>query len=148
MQYFLQDIYCSLFEWLFGTELANYISGWNPIEEIETIPFPINIIGSIAIIIAIFFALFYYYVLNHPRFNRWWSWLIVMAAVGLINLFIGYGMTMSDVVNGLVPFENNITGFNCWMFGVANFLMSSLFYFIISFIIKWWSRNCKHSPFL
>lgn len=109
--------------------------------------------GFIALGIALFFVLLYYYVINHPRFNRWWSWLIVLLIVSSANLFIGAGMTLGDLGAGNIE-ECIINGENggiyestCWMFGIANFLVSAIFFILFSIGLKWWSTNCKRTPF-
>ena len=41
-----------------------------------------------------------------------------------------------------------ITELDCIGFGVANLFASAIFFFVLSFILKWWSGNAKHAPFL
>lgn len=79
---------------------------------------------------------------------------------GAINLFIGYGMTYSDLLNGVISddllhvrdesgsaVEQLISQSNCWGFGIVNFIVSALFFLLVSFMLKWKSTACKHSPF-
>ncbi|MDR2835986.1 MAG: hypothetical protein LBV69_07320 [Bacteroidales bacterium] len=172
---------------LFGAELADYLAGWNCTTEDYTGTNQFVSIGLIAFVVALVFMLVYYYVVNHPRFNRWWSWLLVLIGVGVINLFIGYGINSSNLEAGNIenclmyatsantmnidntqPVSSDdtdndtikktpitfadksfplITKANCWGFGLANFIVSAMWFIIFSLCFKWWSRNCKYSPF-
>jgi len=153
------DIYC-WFEPLFGQNLAEHLWGYN----CETLAYErnaFNTIGLITLAISFLIVMIYYYGINHPRFNRWWSWLIILGITGTINLFIGYYWTATDFHYGYIGdclmyvrdadgviISHLIHESDCWKFGVANFIVSIGFFTILSFIFKWWSTNCKRSPFL
>jgi len=108
--------------------------------------------GLIALGIALAVMLIYYYVINHPRFNKWWSWMLMMLLVGVSNLLVGAGITLGDLGAGeigdcMINSENGgIHDYNCWMFGLANFFLSAIFFILFSFAFKWWSTNCKRTP--
>lgn len=146
-----------LFVSLFGADLADYLSGYicpsdnsegGYIDSNQFIKY-----GLIALGIALGVAVVYYYVINHPRFNSWWHWLLMMISVGVINFFVGALMTLSDYNNGLIGEcllsggSGGIFESNCWMFGLSNLFVSSVFFIIVSFAIKWGSTNAKRSPF-
>lgn len=156
MEEILGNIYC-WFESLFGQYLADHLWGFDGSGYSRANVF--NYIGLISLAISLLLVLTYYYIINHPRFNRWWSWLIVLLINGIINLFIGYAWTVSDYLNGNIAdtlmytrdengeiASNLIMTSDCWGFGIANFFVSTLFFIVLSFCLKWWSRNCKHSP--
>jgi len=152
---FFETIY-RWFEWLFGAKLADYLAGYDCQSETFIGSNQFAIIGIIAVAIAIFFVVLYYYIINHPRFNRLWSWLIMLTIVGLTNLLIGYGIVSSHLSAGDIgdcllygtsrelPLINQV---NCWGFGLANFIVSAMWFIVFSLAFKWWSRNCKYSPF-
>lgn len=159
MEDILGNIYC-FFEGLFGENLAEHLWGYD-CDTQSYVTNAFNQIGIINLIITLFFAILFYYIINHPRFNRWWSWLIILGIAGIINLFIGYGWTANDYYSGNIsdclmyvrdPEGNIISQLifpaDCWMFGVTNMIVSFLLFSVISFTIKWWSRNCKHSPII
>ena len=150
----------AIYRWfisLYGYDLADYLSGYVcPSEESEGGYLASNqflVYGFVALGIAFVVTLIYYYVINHPRFNKLWSWLIVLLLVGISNLLIGALMTIGDLGAGnigdcLINGENGgIYNSNCWMFGLANFLISAAFFIIFSVGLKWWSKNCKRTPF-
>ncbi len=157
MEEILGNIYC-WFESLFGINLAEHLWGFDGAE--YTKPIVYNTIGIIAFAITLFFVLAYYYIINHPRFHRWWSWLIVLVVNSTINLFVGYAWCTNDLYNGNIAdnlcyirdesgdiIEYLITESSCLGFGIANVLVTAFFFFALSMCLKWWSSNCKYSPF-
>lgn len=158
MESFLGNIYC-WFETFFGQYLAEHLWGFDGEE--YSLSNIYNTIGLLAIVISLFFVVFYYYILNHPRLSRWWAWSIVLVINGIVNLFVGYAWTVSDYLNGNIAdslmFARNEEGqivselikkSDCWGFGIANFFVATILFIIFSFCLKWWSTNCKHSPCL
>jgi len=153
---FFETIY-RWFASLFGGDMADYLSGYVcPSEESEGGYLASNqfiMYGVIALGIAFVVMFFYYYIINHPRFNKWWSWLLMLLLVGLSNLFIGALITRDDLSVGnmgecLINGENGgIYDSNCWMFGLADLCVSATFFIIFSIGLKWWSTNCKRTPF-
>lgn len=145
---FFVTIYC-WFETLFGENLAEHMWGWDGAvgDYVKTNLF--NKVGFIMIIITALICLGYYLVLNHPRFNRWWSWLIVLGIVGFLNLMIGFYFPYRDLVYDNISEDivDYITVSNCWSFGMANLILSISFFLIFSLIIKGLSSNCKLTPF-
>lgn len=105
-------------------------------------------IGLITLAVSLVVVLLYYYVFQHPRYSRWWSWLLTMILNGVISMFIAAGFALSQLNNGAMgELSDNIFPFDCWMFGVANLLVSFIFYIVFTFTLKWWSRDAKHVPF-
>jgi hypothetical protein len=153
---FFETIY-RWFASLFGGDLADYLSGYVcPSEESEGGYLASNqyiMYGWIAAGIALGVVLLYYYVINHPRFNKWWSWLLMLLLVGFANLFTSALMTSGDLAAGDIGdclIEGGNGGVfisNCWMFGLADFFVSAIFFIIFSIALKWWSINSKRSPF-
>ncbi len=98
--------------------------------------------------IAIVAFLLFYYVINSPRFNRWWSWLIVLLVS--MGLAYGYGFQVInvDIVNNdIAPsLASQIGRSNAILFGIYNSVFCGLVFFILSEAFRWWSRNCKHAP--
>ena len=138
---FFETIY-RWFATLFGGDMADYLSGYVcPSEETEGGYIGNNqfvMYGFIALGIALAVMLIYYYVINNPRFIKWWHWLLMLVLVGLSNLFIGAVMALNDLNAGnigdcLINGENGgIFNSNCWMFGLANFFVSAIFFIIFS----------------
>lgn len=102
-------------------------------------------IGIVALGVAILFFVLYYYVVNSAKLNRWWHWVIVLLLVGIVNFFVGYAWTNAELPN--VSECLTVKVGDCWLFGLANAIVSSLFFIIISFAGKWGSSQCKWTPF-
>jgi len=134
---------------LFGSNLAEHLSGWDETVGDYTKSNLFSVVGIVTLAIVLVACVTYYYVLNHPRQNRWWKWLLFwLLPVAILNFFIAFGITLTDVIadnisSDLLP----ITWLNCLGFGFTNFIISALLFVINSFFIKWGSQNCKYSPF-
>ncbi|MCB9018133.1 MAG: hypothetical protein H6544_05985 [Prevotellaceae bacterium] len=160
MENFFGSIYC-WFESLFGANIAEYLWGYNCGTQDYTNPNVFNKIGLLVLLISLVLSFVYYYVLNSAKWNRWWHWLIVMFVCGIVNFYVGVQSVLADFLDGNIGDclmytrdENSeiisqlINESDCWMFGVANMIVSMIFFFVLSFVIKWKSTNCKHTPFL
>ena len=151
---FFGDLY-DLFEAMFGQGLAQYLwYGPHPANQI-------NLywkIGLLSLIISICVAVMFYYVINHPRCNTWWWWSIFLVANSFINFIVGWqwiGSQNIDVQNCMSELNELAGGQYSYAvsptdyisFGWANFFVSMFFFIVISFMIKYWSRNCSSAPF-
>jgi hypothetical protein len=160
MDELLGNIYCWL-ESLFGQNLGEYLWGYDCNTQTYGGKNLFNTIGLITLAVSFLSVLAYYYFINHTRFAQWWHWLIVLIVSGVINFFIAYGIVINDFLNGSIgdclmyirDEEGNVVSqliyeSDSWAFGLSNFFVSTLFFIVFSFMFKWWSSNCKHSPFI
>lgn len=133
----MKDIFAALYELITGqgNNLAQLLYN-----EETYIPVGISMLLLSFISMAI-----YYFAINHPRFNRWFHWLIVVLIVCLINFAIAYFMADGVVYNTYGTVDNYVT--QIINFAIANAIWTFIFSFIFSMIIKWKSSNAKHSPF-
>jgi hypothetical protein len=98
-------------------------------------------LGVIALVSAAVLACIFYYLINRPSFSRWYHWLMIMGVCFGINYALGV----------IIP-KNKFTALNLtysseyWTFAIINALWACIFYIVISFAIRWWSRNCKGTP--
>lgn len=152
------NIYC-LFESLFGQSLADHLWGYNCSTQIYDNPNTFNRAGIFCIVIVLAIVLIYYYIFNPVRLKHLW-WSITLLLTGFINLFIGYGITVTDLNDGRIgdclmyqlDAEGNVVSTlidssNCWMFGISNFIIASILFFLLSCIAKWGSKGNKYIPF-
>ena len=149
---FFGSIYCWL-EDFFGLELADYLWGLSSQEQQSNMFIGI---GLSMICISFFMVVLYYYVINHPRLNNWWGWLIFLGINGAINFVVGWQWVLKDYYNDLMVAKSVTTGkvvklpiyeSDILAFGVTNMINAILAYVIFSYIIKWWSSNCSRAPF-
>lgn len=148
---FFGSIYC-WFEDFFGLELADYL--WGLSSPLATTNSFIGI-GWAMLGISLAMVLVYYYVVDHPRLSTWWGWGIFLIVNAVINFIVGWQWVLKDYYDGKMvsidPSTNlwsplNIGGGEILCFGVSNMFLSILAFIILSFIFKWWSTNCSHSP--
>ena len=106
--------------------------------------------------ISFLMAVTYYYVINHPRLNNWWGWLIFAGLNAAINFVVGWQWVLKDYYDGLMVAKSATTGkmedlhiyeSDILAFGVTNMIDAILAFLIFSYIIKWWSSNCSRAPF-
>ena len=112
-------------------------------------------IGVSMILISLAICAIFYYVINHPRFNRWYHWLIILLINAGVNFYIAFDITNSDLQQGKIcadfvtdPQTNviQIDVMNCIGFGYANAIIATLFFVLFSFSIRWRSKNCSTCP--
>ena len=156
----LGNLYC-WFQGLYGANLSDHLWGWKDATQSYSGILVYNSVGVWTLIVSAVMMVLYYYVINHPRFNKWWHWGIVAVANSLIALLIGWYRAFSDFNNGLIADslmyardENGeivvelITSANCWGFGMANMIVAFIFFLVLSLLFHWWSTNARYSPFV
>ena len=160
MENLLGHLYDYFFKSWYGQELSSFMWGYNPATEAYSNPNLYNLVGLITLVISLIIVVVFYYIINHPRYCKWWSWLLTLGVNSVIALFIGFGITHFHLLNGRIPEdlslyvnENGTTIYlinyiHCWGFGIANLFVAAVFFIILSFILKWWSSSAKHVPFL
>ncbi|MCX6235959.1 MAG: hypothetical protein NTY07_00140 [Bacteroidia bacterium] len=153
-------IYC-WFESLFGQDLAEHLWGWDMGTQDYTKANQFNTIGLYMLVVSIFMVVFFYYILNHPRFNRWWSWSLILGLNAGLNFLYAWLITLSDLSNNFISDDlvyirdvntnqivtQKLSESNCVYFGIANTLIACLFFIIFSFTVRWWSKNCSTCPY-
>lgn len=149
---FFGSIYCWL-EDFFGLALANYLWGEASPEQQSNMFIGI---GLSMLCFSFLMVVIYYYVINHPRLNNWWGWLIFAGVNAAINFVVGWQWVLKDYYDGLMVFRSATTGkmedlnineSDILAFGVTNMINAILAFLVFSYIIKWWSSNCSRAPF-
>lgn len=135
---------------LYGQDLFYHLKGWdNGMQDFVAANNQFPTIWLVTFFSALLVFVVYYYILNHPRFNKVWHWLISMAVLA-VGIFIwSRGLVMSDIAGASMhPVDSalNVSADNAMMFGVYNAVLSAIFFFFLSIIGRFGSRNCKNSP--
>lgn len=141
---FLGKLYCSLFEGLFGQNLAGFLWGYDCYAFNN--PNLFNRFGLIAAIITLVMAIVYYFILDPVRFHKRWHWIIVMLVAGVVNMVVANIILLPLFNQGLIPQCLSVSLFDCWMFGIANGIMSMFFFLLWSFILKRFATNTVNTP--
>lgn len=158
------DFFGTIYSWfksLWCDYLNYFLWGYEPATLSYSGTNMYTIAGLVTAIVALVIVLVYYYIINHPRWCKWWSWLIALLLNSVVGLFVAFGMSYSNYINGYIPQElvyqfdeeenviaHLITSLDCWGFGIGGAIVSALFFIVFTFVLKWWSTNAKHVPFL
>lgn len=135
---------------IYGPDLFYHLKGWdNGMQDFVAANNQFPTIWLVTFLSALAMFVVFYYILNHPRFNRFWHWLIALAALA-IGIFIwSRGLVLADITGASVhPVDPslNISEDNAMMFGLYNGVLSAIFFFVFSIIGRFGSRNCKNTP--
>ena len=120
------------------------------------------IVGIITLIVSGLVAFAYYvWPINHPRFNAWKSWILMLIVAALLNFGIGIGCGYSRVqsVNEsdeaceliLEDEESDLTDkitFSDYLgYGLSNIFVGSIFFIICCIPLTFYNGNARFSPF-
>ena len=136
----MNDLFSNMYE------LFVYIQGFSDDLYETGANFPV---GVLMILISAAGMALYYYVINHPKFNHWFHWLLVVGLLALINFGIAWAMSDGalydyyQAINQVPPYF--ITDYITY--SLVNALWSVIFSFVFSMCMKWKSINCRYSPF-
>lgn len=135
---------------VYGQDLFYHLKGWNNgMQDFVAANNQFPTIWLVTFFSALLVFVVYYYILNHPRFNKVWHWLITMAVLA-IGIFIwSRSLVMSDIAGvSLHPVDPalNVSADNALMFGVYNAVLSAIFFLFFSIVGRFGSKNCKNSP--
>lgn len=84
----------------------------------------------------------FYYLINSVRFARWWHWLSIGAVVCLLAPIVCFMVNSSIFDAENISYDAEMISFE----GV-NLVVTAVLYVVASFAIRWWSTNCRHTPF-
>ena len=135
---------------VYGQDLFYHLKGWdNGMQDFVAANNQFPTIWLVTFFSALVVFVVYYYILNHPRFNKVWHWLITMAVLA-IGIFVwSRGLVMSDIAGvSMHPIDPalNVSADNALMFGVYNAVLSAIFFIFFSVVGRFGSKNCKNSP--
>lgn len=100
------------------------------------------IVGCISAVMAWAAAAAFYYLINSVRFARWWHWLCIGAIVTLLAPIVCYFVNASIFNSEGLSYAAEMVSFE----GI-NLIFTAILYVVASFSIRWWSTNCRHTPF-
>ena len=134
----------NLFYWMYN--LLGYIEGFSNDLETTGTYFPV---GILMLIISAAGMAVYYYVINHPKFNRWFHWLLVVGVLALINFVIAWAMSDGALYNFYQDVNKDLPypTMNFITYALVNAIWTVVFSFVFSICMKWGSNSCRYSPF-
>lgn len=158
MKQFFETVFL-WFQNFYGTDLARYLVGDYDLEGGVAPNSHCLSFGLVTLLVPLLVALIFYLVINHPKWNRFFPWLISLVASALVTGGVTYAMLLhGHYIPGKmveyepqdgewVPVDLAIGLDNLMLFAVVTAILSLVVYFIWSLILKSLSRNCSHTPF-
>ena len=135
---------------VYGQDLFYHLKGWdNGMQDFVAANNQFPTIWLVTFFSALLVFVVYYYILNHPRFNKVWHWLITLAVLAIGIFFWSRGLVMSDIAGVSLHSVDpalNVSADNALMFGVYNAVLSAIFFLFFSIVGRFGSKNCKNSP--
>ena len=89
--------------------------------------------------IALATAAIYYYAINSVSFARWYHWLI------FLGIAVIFAFALDFIYPNSVFSEYEFTT-QLLQFSLLNIIVEALLFIIVSYSIRWWSSNCRHTP--
>ncbi|MBO4699378.1 hypothetical protein J5690_07190 [bacterium] len=104
----------------------------------------------IMVILTIVVPVLYYYVIDNARLNRWYYWLLFNFGTAIVNFIFSWVCSSESIAN--YYYQEQL---ECPSYGVVPYftlslivaMWSMIFFFVVSLIIKWKSKNSCYSPF-
>lgn len=87
-------------------------------------------------------AAIFYYAINSVSFSRWYHWLIVLGASMAVSSVTSY-IHITNVMEAM-QIDFSIQAFH---FAIIVAALTAVLFAVASFSIRWWSSNCRHTPF-
>lgn len=87
-------------------------------------------------------AALFYYVVNSVSFSRWYHWLLTLVLTSGAATASCYAYTSNCLADAGMNFNAQLAGFSIIMA-----MLEAILFTIGSFSMRWWSSNCRHTPF-
>lgn len=98
--------------------------------------------GMMACIIPLIFFFLFYFIINSSKFCQWYHWVLTLFISSIVSFGVVFAIFTSKSSNfQSADFPAKLSH------GMAAFVISFLVFIVVSFIGKWWSCNCRRTPF-
>ena len=84
----------------------------------------------------------FYYAVNSVSFSRWYHWLIVLAVAAMTVPVVVYVWLDGQFAGDGLDFSGQL-----FSFSLMAMLVEVVIFTLASFSMRWWSSNCRHTPF-
>ena len=98
-------------------------------------------IGITACILGVFFGFLFYYIINRPKFSKWYHWSIILLITFVINFLIGVFLPQPKLIALGLHYSSEY-----YMLGMANGVISVCAYILFMLFFRWFSTNAKQTP--
>lgn len=141
----MEDFLISIYELFVDGSLLDDLIKEGLIMPLSLSLLAISLIGVVA----------FYYIINSVRFYKKRHWGLMMLISALIVFVVSLTTCISMAGKQIPKDPDNVAAgflFNegdsvFFMFSLQMFIGTCLLFFIFSVILKWWSTNCRKTPF-
>ena len=99
-------------------------------------------VALLAVGVAWVLAAVFYYAVNSVSFSRWYHWLIVLAVAAMTVPVVAYVWLDGQFAGAGLDFSGQL-----FSFSLMAMLVEVVIFTVASFSMRWWSSNCRHTPF-
>jgi hypothetical protein len=99
-------------------------------------------LGLSGILLSLLLAIAFYFIINRPSFSRWYHWLIILLVNFVFAFVIGLVLPQAKFTSLGIEYELS----EYIMFGLKNAIISTLFFILWTYCLKWWYGNAKGTP--
>lgn len=99
-------------------------------------------VALLAVGVAWVLAAVFYYAVNSVSFSRWYHWLIVLAVAAMTVPVVVYVWLDGQFAGDGLDFSGQL-----FSFSLMAMLVEVVIFTVASFSMRWWSSNCRHTPF-
>ena len=99
-------------------------------------------VALLAVGVAWVLAAVFYYAVNSVSFSRWYHWLIVLAVAAMTVPVVVYVWLGGQFAGDGLDFSGQL-----FSFSLMAMLVEVVIFTVASFSMRWWSSNCRHTPF-
>lgn len=103
-------------------------------------------IGIITIVSALLFNLIFYYLINRPKFSKWYNWVFIGVLHLIVCLFCSYFIPKDNFYT-LFSGNDPYTRSDYLGFALINQISAIFFFIIWMLIVRWKSSHAKTTPF-
>lgn len=130
----------------YSSDLHMHLNGYD-CEKYVTEDALFGTFGLIVLIGSIFCAIAFYYIINHPRFNTWVHWIMVLLFDAFLFFLIPYIKLRDNLEAGKICENLTVSNADINGFAFVNAILGILLFIVASFAIRWWSRNASCTPY-
>ena len=87
-------------------------------------------------------AALYYYVINSVYFDRWWHWGLMLMVAAIATPAACYAVSDAALASAGVDYAVQLGQFE-----MQHVIWAALLFIVASLSMRWWSTNCRHTPF-
>ncbi len=143
----MNEFFASLYELFinfFGHDLGMHLNGYQDgaFGEPHYIWF-----GLVLMLGTVLMVVLFYYIINHPRFNMWKHWLLMLGATVIIQYIIAYQWVLDHLNTGKICDDLIVNKSDIASFSFVHAFWAFVIFVFVSFVIRWWSKNSSCTPY-